>query len=243
MRDAIRGIAIGVLALATIGALASRFGITHVNVPRPSGSGAWHAARATGLVGFAALSLDVILGLALSTRASDRVLPRAHAVDLHGWLSPLSLALVAGHALVLLVDGYLKLDVLDVLVPFASTAYRPVAVGIGVLAAYVVLVVHASFALRKRLGTRTWRRLHYLSFVGFGASAVHGILAGTDAARPWAIAMYAAPLTAVLALVVYRIVRSPGGSVPGARRTTLPRTPPGPAPPSPDPVPVSYFGY
>ena len=185
MRDAIRGIAIGVLALATIGALASRFGITHVNVPRPSGSGAWHAARATGLVGFAALSLDVILGLALSTRASDRVLPRAHAVDLHGWLSPLSLALVAGHA----------------------------------------------------------RRLHYLSFVGFGASAVHGILAGTDAARPWAIAMYAAPLTAVLALVVYRIVRSPGGSVPGARRTTLPRTPPGPAPPSPDPVPVSYFGY
>jgi len=236
MRDAIRGFAIGVLALAIIGALASRFGISHVNVPRPSGVGAWHAARATGLVGFAALSLDVILGLALSTRAGDRVLPRAHAVDLHGWLSPLALALVAGHALVLLADGYLKLDVLDVLVPFASTAYRPIAVGIGVLAAYIVVVVHASFALRKRLGTRRWRRLHYLSFVGFGASAVHGILAGTDSARPWAIAVYATPLAAVLALIGYRIVRRPRGIVP-------PRTPPSPAPPPPAPAPVSYFGY
>ena len=145
----------------------------------------------------------MILGLVLSTRLANRVLAKGAGAELHRWLSPLALALVLGHAAILLADGYIRFDVLDVLVPFASP-YRPVAVGIGVLAAYLALVVHASFALRKRIGTRTWRRLHYLSFVALAGAALHAILAGTDTAA--LRAFYAVPLAAVVALIVYRIV-------------------------------------
>ena len=211
MRDTLRGIAIGVLLLAIGGALAARLGIADLAVPRADGTGPWLVSRALGFAAYAALALDAIVGLLLSTRVGDRVLGRAAAVELHGWLSPLALGLVASHAALLLADGYIRFDALDVLVPFAAP-YRPLAVALGVVAAYLALVVHASFALRKRIGVRTWRRLHYLSFVAFVGATVHGLAAGTDTGRPWAIVLYGVPLAIVVALVGKRLV--PDGSRP-----------------------------
>jgi sulfoxide reductase heme-binding subunit YedZ len=204
MRDALRGIAVGLALLALLGAIASRAGWIATDLPRPDGTGPWLLARATGFVAFSALSLDVIFGLLVSTRAAERWLPRAHAVELHRWLSPIGLALVLGHALVLLADRHVRFDAIDVVVPFASP-YRPFAVGLGVLAAYLAVVVHASFGLRRRLGTKLWRRLHSLSFVAFVAAAVHAILAGSDASRPWAIGLYGAPLAITAALLAHRL--------------------------------------
>ncbi|HEY6178419.1 MAG TPA: ferric reductase-like transmembrane domain-containing protein [Kofleriaceae bacterium] len=204
MRDVVRGAVVGLVMLALLGAIASRTGWATIDVPRPDGSAPWFVSRATGFAAFAALALDVIVGLLVSTKAGDRWITRAQAIDLHGWLSPVALALVVGHASILLADGYIRFDVLDLVVPFVAP-YRPLAVGIGVIAAYLALVVHASFGLRRRLGTRTWRRLHYLSFAAFVASSLHAILAGSDASRPWAIALYGAPLAIAGALVAYRL--------------------------------------
>src|SRR5690606_25038441 len=111
------------------------------------------------------------------------------AVELHRWISPVTLALVLGHGVLLLADGYIRFDALDVLVPFASS-YRPVAVGLGVLAAYLTLVVHASFSFRKRIGAAMWRRLHYFSFVALVGSALHALLAGTDSASWFVRSLY-----------------------------------------------------
>jgi len=210
MRDVVRatvaGAVAGVVVLAVLGAIAGRADLATITVPRAAGQGPWLLARATGMVAFVALSLEVIVGLLVSTRAGDRWLGRAHAIDLHRWLSPLALALVLGHAGVLLADGHVRFDALDVLVPFAS-GYRPTAVAIGVIAAYLAVLVHASFGLRRRLGATAWRRLHYLSFVAFVAAAVHALAAGTDSARPWAALVYAVPLAIVAGLIVTRLAR------------------------------------
>ncbi len=205
MREFLRGVVLGLVLLALLGAIASRAGWVEISIPRPEGTGPWMLSRATGIAAFIALSLDVILGLFMSTRTGDRWLPRAHTIDLHRWLSPIALALVAGHGLVLLADSYIKFDLLDLLIPFASP-FRPFAVGLGVIAAYLTLVVHASFALRRRLGTKTWRRVHYLSFVAFIATTLHAVWAGTDSTHPWIVAVYAIPLVAVGALVAYRVM-------------------------------------
>ncbi len=206
MREIVRGVAIGAVVLLVAGAIASRLGVAAIEAPRASDTTPWLIARASGFAAFAALSLDVVIGLVVSTRVADRHLSRGQLIDLHGWLSPLALALVLGHAVILLADGYIRFDALDVLIPFVAP-YRAVAVGIGIVAAYAAVVVHASFAFRKRLGTKRWRKLHYLSFLAFAAAAVHGIIAGTDTGRPWAIAIYAAPLIAVSALVALRAGR------------------------------------
>lgn len=203
MRDALRGVAIGAVFLLVVGAIASRAGWVDVDVPRASGTGAWQVARASGFAAFVALSFEVIVGLVVSTRVGDRRLARGQLIELHSWLSPLALALVVGHAAVLLADGYIRFDALDLLIPFVAP-YRGVAVGLGVLAAYVAVVVHASFAFRRRLGTKLWRRLHYLSFFAFASAALHGIVAGSDSGQPWAVALYTAPLLTVAVLVAIR---------------------------------------
>lgn len=201
MRDLVRGLVVGLLLLALLGAIASRTGWATISVPRPEGTGPWMLSRATGITAYLALSLDVILGLLISTR-SDRWLTRAQAIDLHRWLSPVTLALVAGHAVVLLGDRYLGFDLLDLVIPFASPV-RTLAIGLGTIAAYLALVVHASFALRRRLGTKTWRRLHVLSFIVFIAATVHAVLAGTDTSQ--LRILYALVLVVVVTLVVRRI--------------------------------------
>jgi predicted ferric reductase len=159
-----------------------------------------------GLTAFVALALDVILGLLLSTRMANRLFAKGVAVELHRWLSPLVLALALGHGLLLLADGYIRFDALAVLVPFASP-YRPLAVGLGVIAGYLAVVVHASFALRKTIGARTWRRLHYLSFVALIGAAAHALLAGSDVGSVWVRSLYAVPLAIAVGLAAMRIAR------------------------------------
>jgi len=206
MRDVVKGALAGLVVLALFGAVASRAGWLVASVPRPGGHGAWMLSRATGLVAYVALSLDVIAGLLVSSRAGDRWVPRAQLVDLHGWLSPLSLALVLAHAAVLVADGFVRFDAIDVLVPFAAS-HRPVAVGIGTLAAYLLLALHLSFGLRERIGAATWRRLHYVSFVVFVLVTVHAVIVGSDGGRVWFAAVYATVLATVALLLAARLRR------------------------------------
>lgn len=205
MRDVFKGVLAGVFLLALAGAIATRAGWIVTSVPRPHGTGAWMFSRATGLLAYVALSIDVVAGLLVSTR-SDRWIPRGQLVDIHGWLSPLALALVFAHGVVLLADGYIRFDVVDLFVPFASSRW-PLVVGVGVLAGYLILVVHLSFGMRKRIGTTTWRRLHYLSFAAFVLVTIHAIAAGTDRGNPWFASVYAVLLLVVLSLLALRIKR------------------------------------
>lgn len=207
MRDALKGVVVGVFLLALLGAIASRAGWIVASPPRPHGAGAWMLSRATGLLAYVALSIDVIVGLLVSTRSADRLVPRGQLVDIHGWLSPLALALVLAHGGVLLADDYVRFDVIDLFVPFAASRW-PLAVGIGVLAGYLVLVVYLSFGLRKRIGAALWRRLHYLSFVAFVLVTLHAIAVGSDRAHPWFASIYVVSLLAVALLLGVRIKRA-----------------------------------
>lgn len=164
----------------------------------------WYVSRGLGVVAYVALTIEVLLGLSASTGVLARAIGRARLVELHRWLSALMLGAVAAHALVLLADGAVAFSIADLVVPFASS-YRPLAVGLGVLAAYAVLVVHASFALRKWIGPRAWRKVHYLTFAVFVAATLHGLLAGSDARSLPARILYAAAATLVGAMTLQRI--------------------------------------
>ena len=207
MRDGLKGVLVGVFLLALFGAIATRADWIVASPPRPAGTGAWLFSRATGLLAYVALSLDVIVGLLVSTRSGDRLASRGQLVDLHGWLSPLALVLVLAYGGILLADGYVRFDLIDLVVPFASSRW-PVAVGIGVLAGYLVLLVHLSFGVRKRIGTATWRRLHYLSFVAFVLVTVHALAVGTDRTNPWFASIYAGVAIVVGLLLGIRIKRA-----------------------------------
>ena len=97
-------------------------------------------------------------------------------------------------------------------------------------------VVSASFYLRRRIGQRAWRTLHYLTFLAFVGATVHGIAAGTDSATPGAWWLYVGSTTAVVFLLAYRVtlsvasritpdrrpgVRPPAAGATGVRASTL----------------------
>lgn len=202
-RPIVLGVSIGVLALLVLESVLARAGVVADVLPRAEGPAPWIASRALGITSYVALSLEVIFGLFLSTGAGDRLLARVRTMELHRFLSAVALALVGAHAVLLLVDGFARMDALDLLLPFAAHLRR-VPVGLGVLAAYAMLAVHASFALRGRIGARAWRRLHYASFLLYAAATAHGLAAGTDSGRSWMIATYVASITAVALLLALR---------------------------------------
>jgi predicted ferric reductase len=198
-----RWIGLVVIALAAE-AIAVRLGLLADPIPNLAGTAAWTTSRAAGVTAFGALTLDVVFGLFASTGAIDRWVPRGASVDVHRWLSSVSLALVAVHSVALLGDATVYFDALDALIPGASS-YRPGAVAVGVFAMYGALVVHLSFGWRKRIGVRAWRALHFTAFAVFLAAVVHGLLAGTDAAHDGMRALYGGAATLVVCLVVVRV--------------------------------------
>jgi sulfoxide reductase heme-binding subunit YedZ len=208
-RSILVGASLGALGLVLAVSVAARVGLVAVELPdpRPDGVFLWMISRALGVTAYFALTLEVLLGLALSTGAGDRLLARARSVELHRGLSSAALGLTFAHAVALLGDRFVRFDLLDLLVPFVAP-YRPVAVGVGVLAAWAAFVVHASFLVRKRIGPRIWRALHYLAFLLYAAATAHGLAAGTDAGATWMQAAYATSVGAVLALLTLRVRRA-----------------------------------
>ena len=178
---------------------------------------AWYVARASGLVAFAVLTLSVWLGLATSTRILG---PRRqkHVVAWHQTLAWTGLSVLGLHAVSLLFDPTLHFGLPSVLVPFAS-AWRPGAVAAGVVAGWLTLALALSFRMRRWIGQKGWRRLHYASFAAFVLSVGHALTAGTDLRGVGGLLLAGIALGPVVWLGLFRIL---------APRAT-PRTAAGPA--------------
>ncbi len=148
----------------------------------------------------------MLAGLTVKSKPLGPRIKAAAATDLHRFLSLLGLGAVAVHGLTLMLDSTVRMPLAALLVPGLSP-YRPLATGIGVLAAELMLLIYVSFSLRRRIGVRNWRRLHYLTFAVFGAATVHGLAAGTDR---WAFGLYLSSVAAVAGLTAWRVVTRGG---------------------------------
>jgi sulfoxide reductase heme-binding subunit YedZ len=165
----------------------------------------WYATRLLGLMAYLALAASVVYGLLLSTGILDAIAHRTVSFTLHQDLSAIGLGLALVHAAMLTLDRSVPYTVAEVFVPLIGP-YRPVWVAMGQLALLITVVVVASFSLRRRIGQRRWRTLHYVSFLAFVAATAHGLMAGTDTAAPWAVWGYLLMSAIVVFLTAYRLV-------------------------------------
>jgi sulfoxide reductase heme-binding subunit YedZ len=166
---------------------------------------AWYAARVTGFLAYFAMAGSVLYGLLLSTKLLDAIAHRPVTFRLHRDLALAGLALSGVHGVALLADRTFAFTLPAIAVPFASP-YAPVAVGIGQLAFYVAAVATATFYVRRVIGQRAWRAIHYLTFLAFAGVTGHGIAAGSDTGAPWAAWPYVAAIACVVFLFAYRLV-------------------------------------
>jgi len=166
----------------------------------------WYLSRASAMVAYGLLWLSMASGLIITNKLA-RLWPGGPiAFDLHQFTSLMGLAFALFHALILMGDKYINYDLAQVLVPFNSTGYKPVWVGLGQIGFYSLAIVGLSFYVRKRLGNRSWRLIHYLSFLTFALALLHGIFAGTDSSVVAIQIFYWATGAALLFLLVYRIL-------------------------------------
>jgi predicted ferric reductase len=150
--------------------------------------------------------LSMALGISISNKLA-RLWPGGPlAFELHQYLSLLGLNLALFHALILLGDRYIQYSLSQVLVPFQSTAYEPLWVGLGQLAFYALIVISLSFYVRKRIGHKLWRWLHFLTFGAFAMALLHGITSGSDSSSLLVQAAYVASGASLLFLSIYRVV-------------------------------------
>jgi methionine sulfoxide reductase heme-binding subunit len=168
----------------------------------------WILARASGLTAYALMTMTVLAGLTVKSRPFGRAVKAASATDTHRFLSLLALGAVAVHGGALVLDRTVHVNLTTLLVPGAS-GYRPLATAAGVVSAELAALIVVSSSLRKRIGVRVWRRLHWLTFAIFVLATVHGLAAGTDSTRPWAFDLYAAAVFAVTAAAAWRAFTRP----------------------------------
>jgi DMSO/TMAO reductase YedYZ heme-binding membrane subunit len=169
----------------------------------------WDTARAGGLISYVLLTASVSLGLVLRNRWQSSRWPRLVTNELHGYVSLLALVFIAVHVLAVAVDPFTHFGLAAVLVPFASH-YRPIWMGFGIAALYLLLAVWVSTRLRRRIGHRLWRRIHLLAFAVYGAATLHGLGTGSDTRATWAVALYATSVGLVGTLLTIRLLAPAG---------------------------------
>ncbi len=140
---------------------------------------AWHLTRSSGLIAYILLMASTVWGLFISSQFVKDWSPGPISMAIHSTISWLAVLFALGHALLLLFDDYFTYTLGDIFIPFTGP-YRPEFVGLGTLAFWLMLVISASFAVKKFIGRRAWKLIHYLSYAGFGMVTAHGLFAGTD---------------------------------------------------------------
>lgn len=166
----------------------------------------WYLSRGSAFVALSLLWLSMALGLGLTNKLA-RIWPGAPAAfAIHEYVSLLGLAFTLFHALILLGDRYIQFSVTQILIPFSTTGFKPLLVGLGQVGFYVWLLLALSFYVRPKIGAKAWRALHYLSFLSYCVALYHGIASGTDTQLPWAQNYYWISGVSLLFLLMQRIV-------------------------------------
>jgi predicted ferric reductase len=149
----------------------------------------WYFARASGFVSLILLTATVAVGLALAMRWRSVRWPLFISDGLHRYLGTVLFFFLAVHVLTLWLDPFAKFSLADVLVPFRS-GYRTLWMGLGICAAELGLALAVSVHLRRWIGYRAWRALHYLTYATFPLAVAHGLGSGSDTRTWWGLAIY-----------------------------------------------------
>ena len=169
----------------------------------------WILARASGLMAYALLTSSVLAGLVLKARPFGRSLQPATVTDVHRFLALLGLGALVLHA----HDARPRQRRPHLACGALRPRPRPLPACLDVLRRPRRRADAARSTppsrVRRRIGTRVWRRLHWFTYLVFALATVHGLAAGTDSGTPWALAFYGAAVGSVLAATGWRALVPP----------------------------------
>lgn len=164
----------------------------------------WYLTRATGVVALVLLTASMGLGLLTSVRYVRPSWPRFVTVGLHQNVSLLALAFTVIHIVTTLADSYAPIRVQDVVIPFISV-YRPLWLGLGAVAFDLMVALIVTSLLRTRMSHRSWRLVHWGSYLCWPVAVLHGLGTGSDTQVRWVLAVTVACVAVIAALTAWRL--------------------------------------
>ena len=165
----------------------------------------WYLTRGTGTIALILLTLSVALGVANVRRLRTENVPRFVLDAVHRNVSLLAMAFLLVHIVTSLLDGFAPIRLLDVVIPF-SGVYRPLWLGFGALAFDLLIAVMITSLLRRRVGYRTWRAIHWAAYACWPFALLHGLGTGSDTKAGWMLVLVGGCVIVMIVAVVARAI-------------------------------------
>jgi len=169
----------------------------------------WFATRSAGLLTWFAATGSVGVGLLMSTRALGRKPTIPWLLDVHRFLSAAAMVFLGIHLATLWADDFIDFGLAELFVPGRAQVggLSGLALALGVIAAWLMIIVEASSLIKDHLPNRLWHTVHLTSFGVVILGLVHGIEVGSDSENRLLIGAAVSMLTAVLVLSATRVSR------------------------------------
>ena len=174
---------------------------------------AWYLSRASGITAFILFSIGVCFGMSISSKSYFKILKPPVALEIHNTIALIALGATVIHFGSLFFDHYLKLKVIEMLVPFAlvrnfksaSGFDLNFAVALGIFAFYLTLIQIITSEFRAKLSIKVWRTIHFASFITYFLFLAHGIMSGSDSNAIWMQSIYLISVFCFLLMLGIRI--------------------------------------
>jgi sulfoxide reductase heme-binding subunit YedZ len=166
-------------------------------------SALWYLGRGTGAVTLILLTIVVVLGIVTRSGRSVLGLPRFGLVALHRSASLMAIATLAVHIISMIADPFAQISLVDAVLPFRA-GYRPLWVGLGTLSLDLMVALVATSLLRRRIGPRVWKAIHWAAYALFPFAVLHATGSGTDVGFAWMRTLLIGCSVAVVAAIGWR---------------------------------------
>jgi DMSO/TMAO reductase YedYZ heme-binding membrane subunit len=167
-------------------------------------SALWYLTRSTGAVALVLLTVSVALGIANVSRLQAAGWPRFVVDGIHRNASLLALVVLAVHIVTSLLDPFAGIRLIDAVIPFTSS-YRPLWLGLGAFASDLLIAIAITSVIRRRLGHRTWRAVHWLAYLCWPVAILHTAGTGSDIRQTWMLAILTLCVLTVIVAVWARV--------------------------------------
>jgi predicted ferric reductase len=164
----------------------------------------WYVMRGTGTVLIALLTLSTAMGVMSTARAGSAAWPRFATQALHRNVSLLTMAMLAAHVGITVVDEAVTVRWFEAFIPMPG-AYKGYHLWLGTLATDLMIAIVVTSLLRHRLSHRFWRLLHISAYASWILGLWHGIVIGTDATTAWGMGVTVSSVGVVAAVAVIRL--------------------------------------
>ena len=164
----------------------------------------WAFGRASGVVALILFTATLVLGIITRSGRPLPGIPRFSVSLVHRNVSLVALVFLVLHVGTLMLDSYAKLNLTDVVIPFMG-AFKPLWQGLGTVAFDLVIAIVVTGLLRRRIGVKAFRFVHWFTYVMWPVAVLHAIGNGTNGTSAWFLLIAVGSGVVVLAAVIWRM--------------------------------------